>query len=222
MNAIMGFTELLQGNREENLSARQLRNLHTIHRNADDLLVLINQLLDLSKIEAGRVEVTAEMFQIGELVLECMGLTESLLNGKSIELRCSSASDLPVVNMDRSKVKQILVNLLSNAVKFTEQGWIEMRVWRAENEVRFAVKDTGPGIPEEQLDRIFEEFQQLSAEDPGTGLGLAITVHLCHLLGGKIEVESLPGEGSTFTVSLPLEYAPEDGEQSGPSPVTGG
>lgn len=111
MNAILGFTELLQGNREENLNPRQLRNLGTIHRNAGDLLILINQLLDLSKIEAGRMEVTTETFQVGELVLECMGLAESLLGGKSIELRCSSASDLPVVRMDRSKIKQIIVNI---------------------------------------------------------------------------------------------------------------
>ena len=211
MNAIMGFTELLQGNREENLSPRQLRNLNTIHRNGGDLLILINQLLDLSKIEAGRVEVTTEMFQVHELVLECMGMAESLLNGKSVELRCSSASDLPVINTDRNKVKQILVNLLSNAVKFTENGWIEVSVWREGNEVSFAVQDTGPGIPEEKLGHIFEEFQQVSSEDSGTGLGLAITVQLCHLLGGKIEVESQPGEGATFTVSLPLEYSPGAG-----------
>jgi len=209
MNAILGFTELLQSNREGNLEVRQLRNLNTIYRNASDLLILINQLLDLSKIEAERMEVTTETFQIGELMLECMGTAESLLNGKAVELRSSSDSDLPMVRMDRSKVKQILVNLLSNAVKFTEGGWIQVRVWREGGEVCFAVEDTGAGIPEDKLDSIFEKFGQVSQDDPGTGLGLAITGQLCHLLGGEIEVESGLGKGSTFTVRLPLEYPSE-------------
>jgi two-component system, sensor histidine kinase ChiS len=211
MNAILGFTELLQSNRDENLEIRQLRNLKTIHRNASDLLVLINQLLDLSKIEAGRMAVTIETFQVAELVLECMGMAESLLNGKSIELRCRSASDLPMVRMDRSKIKQILINLLSNAVKFTEDGWIQVRVWRERNEICFAVEDTGAGIPDDKLESIFEEFGQADMDNSGTGLGLTITGQLCRLLGGMIEVESALGKGSTFSVRLPLEYPAEAG-----------
>jgi two-component system, sensor histidine kinase ChiS len=221
MNVILGFTELLQGNREENLNSRQLRNLNTIHRNASDLLILINQLLDLSKIEAERMEVTTETFQIAELVLECLGMAESLIGEKSIELRCRSANDFPVVRMDRSKIRQILVNLLSNAVKSTEKGWIQVRMWREGGDVCFAVEDTGLGIPKEKLESIFEKFGQVSQDDPGTGLGLAISDQLCYLLGGAIEVKSTLGKGSTFTVRLPLEYAPGDEDRGDQSPVAG-
>ena len=208
MNAILGFTELLQANREQNLIGRQQRNLEIIHRNAGDLLGMIDQLLDISKIEAGRVELEIKRFDAGEVVRECMSIGQSRISGHLVELRGDISEDLPAICTDRDRLRQILVNLLSNAVKFTEEGWVEIRVWCEEEEMHFEVADSGPGIPKEKMGSIFEEFEQVSPEDSGTGLGLAISVQLCRLLGGKIDVVSTLGEGSVFSVILPLEYSP--------------
>ena len=208
MNAILGFTELLERNREQNLQERQVRNLATIHRNAGNLLGLIDQLLDLSKIEAGRMEVAPESFDIREVVQESLVLVESMRRHPSVALTAAYEGDVPAFHTDRGKVRQIVVNLLGNAVKFTESGRIEVRVscWR--DQARIAVVDTGLGIPVEALETIFEEFGQAHrhTQQRGTGLGLPITRRLCHLLGGEIEVESTSGQGSAFTVTLPVHF----------------
>jgi signal transduction histidine kinase len=213
LNAILGFTELLQGNREQNLSERQQRNLATIHRNAGNLLHLINDLLDLSKIEAGRTALNCERFVVQEVVQEVAVMAEPLLRDKPVVLE-TTCGDLPLwLYSDKAKLKQILVNLMSNAVKFTREGRITIRTQVQEQGLEIAVQDTGAGIPAEKLEAIFEEFSQVDGQTlpgvVGTGLGLAITRRLCQLLGGQIQVHSAVGQGSTFTVSLPLSLEPE-------------
>jgi signal transduction histidine kinase/ligand-binding sensor domain-containing protein len=213
LNAILGFTELLQGNREQNLSERQQRNLSTIHRNAGNLLHLINELLDLSKIEAGRTALQCEHFAVQEVVQEVAVMAEPLLRDKPVLLE-TACGELPLwLHSDKAKLKQILVNLVSNAVKFTREGRIAIQARAQGAGVEIAVQDSGTGIPAEKLEAIFEEFSQVDGQAlpgvVGTGLGLAITRRLCQLLGGQIHVHSTVGQGSTFTVSLPLGLASE-------------
>jgi len=213
LNAILGFTELLQGNREQNLSERQQRNLATIHRNAGNLLHLINELLDLSKIEAGRTALHCERFAVQEVVQEVAVMAEPLLRDKPVVLEVNCA-ELPLwLHSDKAKLKQILVNLMSNAAKFTREGRIAILARAQGKGMEIAVQDTGTGIPAEKLEAIFEEFSQVDGQAlpgvVGTGLGLAITRRLCQLLGGQIHVHSAVGQGSIFTVNLPLSLAPE-------------
>jgi signal transduction histidine kinase/ligand-binding sensor domain-containing protein len=213
LNAILGFTELLQGNREQNLSERQQRNLATIHRNAGNLLHLINDLLDLSKIEAGRTALQCERFAVQEVVQEVAVMAEPLLRDKPVLLE-TACGELPLwLHSDKAKLKQILVNLMSNAAKFTREGRIAIRARAQGENLEIAVQDTGAGIPAEKLESIFEEFSQVDGQAlpgvVGTGLGLAITRRLCRLLGGQIRVHSAVGQGSTFTVTLPLSLGQE-------------
>lgn len=213
MNAILGFAELLLSNRENNLTERQQRNVGTIHRNAGNLLELINELLDLSKIEAGRMETLSERFEIQEVIQESLVVAEPLLRGKPVDVKVTYSDEHLVVETDRAKVVQIVVNLLSNAAKFTERGRVDIDVSTSGSHFSLVVRDTGVGIPSEKLESIFREFSQVSEKSvpgvAGTGLGLAIAERLCRLLGGTISVVSTLDEGSTFTVSLPRTLPPD-------------
>jgi len=210
LNAIIGYTELLA---EEHPEAEELgRDLARIHGAATHLLELINNILDLSKIEAAKMEIVRERCAVGELLADLQStiLPAAVKNGNHLQVSCSEPERQVII--DRTKVKQILLNLLGNAVKFTRRGWIELRVGFArEDGVEFllaAVSDTGPGIPAHRMDSLFHAFSQadgsIARQFGGTGLGLAICRELCHLLGGEIHVTSAPGEGTTFTVRLPL------------------
>ena len=205
MNSIVGFAELLQANREGNLTERQLKNLATMERNTQSLLMLINEILDLSKIEAGRVDLEVVLFDLCALVQEAAETVGHLVEGKPVQILNQCDTDL-AMETDRSRVGQILSNLLSNAAKFTEAGEIVVEAAREENAVCLRVRDTGIGIEPGDLESIFEEFRRVRSSEAhhGTGLGLAITRGLCHLLGGDIRVESAPGEGTVFTVRLPV------------------
>jgi signal transduction histidine kinase len=160
LNSVIGFTELLRTSRAANLEKRQQRNLSTIHRNAIHLLGLIDQLLDLSKIEAGRLEVTPVSFDLKELVEDSLLMVEPLRHGKPVYLRSHIPAALPEVNTDRAKVGQVLLNLLSNAVKFTDEGEVRLSVICSGDRMQLVVTDTGIGIPDEQLETIFEAFSQ--------------------------------------------------------------
>ncbi|MDC0666164.1 PAS domain-containing sensor histidine kinase [Nannocystis radixulma] len=210
LNAIIGYTELLAEERE--VEDELHRDLGRIHGAATHLLELINNILDLSKIEAAKMEITRERCVIGPLLddLQSTLLPAAVKNGNHIMVLCSDPQRTIVV--DRTKLKQILLNLLGNAVKFTRRGWIELRVgFEREDDVEFLVaivSDTGPGIPAHKIGSLFSAFQQadgsIARKFGGTGLGLAICRELCHLLGGEIQVMSEMGEGTTFTVRLPL------------------
>ena len=175
---------------------------------AEQLLNLINGVLDLSKIEAGRMEIFPEAFRLDEVIHVAMSTVDPMLNDGQIYLTAKIASDIPPMRTDREKLKQILLNLLSNAAKFTEKGEIGISVWKEDGSVKLVVSDTGIGMRKEALDYIFEEFRQVDPSSTrkygGSGLGLTIVKRLIGLLGGDIHVESELGKGSKFTVTLPI------------------
>jgi signal transduction histidine kinase/DNA-binding response OmpR family regulator len=210
MNAIIGFTALLLDDRSLQLHERHRGNLERVARNARNLLELINNVLDLSKLEAGRMEVYAEPADVRDVIERALAIVEPLKENRPVHLGFTVEDHLPALRTDRTKLQQALINLLSNAVKFTPAGEIKIRAERATTgHIRISVSDAGPGISEADLPKIFEEFRQVGraahSARSGTGLGLAITRRLVELLGGDISVTSRLGEGSVFTITLPLE-----------------
>jgi signal transduction histidine kinase len=219
MNAIIGFTRLVMRRSKDALVPRQYENLEKILVSAEHLLSLINHVLDLAKVEAGRTEVYPVEFVLDPMLAECLHTVEPVLKSEQVRLVHEVAADLPTLYTDRDKVKQILMNLLSNAVKFTHTGTITVTAYSHNSSIVMAVADTGIGIPEEALARIFEEFRQVDSsttrEYGGTGLGLAISLQFARLMGGDITVQSTVGVGSTFTMTLPQRYTPVSEEIRG-------
>ena len=208
MNAIKGFTNLVLRHEGERLSERHRENLGKVLLGADRLLALINDLLDLSKVASGRMNVTPQRFGIRDLVVGCCAELEPLVRPE-VKLVCDVPDHVGEAYTDQGRLRQIITNLLGNALKFTEQGEVAVRASRDEGAVVIAVADTGVGMPADALDTIFEEFQQVegaSTRHKGTGLGLSITKQFAELLGGSIGVESEMGKGSTFTVRVPGIY----------------
>ncbi|MBN1873981.1 MAG: GAF domain-containing protein [Anaerolineae bacterium] len=210
LNAIIGFTRLVRRKGAELLPERQLDNLDKVLMSAEQLLKLIDTVLDISKIEAGRMDVKPTPFDISKLIDTCLHIVQPLVKSTHLHLHKEIAPDLPLMVTDQDKVKQILINLLGNAIKFTETGSITVSAQRQDDKLALGVTDTGIGIPEKDLDRIFGEFEQVDNSPTrkfgGTGLGLAISLQLARLLGGNITVESQIGKGSTFTIVLPIKY----------------
>ena len=186
----------------------QKENLHKVLISAEHLLNLINGLLDLAKIEAGRMEIYAETFKLEEIVRVATATVEPMLRNGNVRLVTEIAADLPLIKTDRDKLKQVVLNLLSNSAKFTEKGEIKVAAWSVNGSMKLAVSDTGIGMNQEAMNYIFEEFRQVDMSTTrkygGTGLGLAIVKRLTNLLGGDIAVESEEGKGTKFTVTLPL------------------
>ena len=212
MNAIIGFTSRVLKTGDDRLTPRERRNLNIVLRNSDQLLVMINDLLDFSRLEAGRMEIKPEKFHVYDLAEECAEIAGELLGEKPVELVIDCPADL-TVETDRGKLRQILINLLSNAAKFTEKGRIDLSARRVktaggEDEIELSVADSGIGIKAAHLDLIFEAFRQVDGSwtrrEGGTGLGLAITVKLADLLGGRMSVASVVEAGSTFTFHCPF------------------
>jgi signal transduction histidine kinase/CheY-like chemotaxis protein len=207
LNSIINFTRILAAGMRGPVSEEQLDYLNRVHASGEHLLNLINDILDLSKIEAGRMELHRELCQFGPLIHSTMSTATGLIRDKPIELHQEIAPDLPLVNIDKTRIRQVLLNLLSNAAKFTEAGSITVRVEAAPPGLVVHVSDTGIGISPEKLDLIFEEFRQADEGSErgyeGTGLGLAICRRLIEMHGGTISVASTPGEGTTFSFSLP-------------------
>ncbi|HEV8413793.1 MAG TPA: ATP-binding protein [Bryobacteraceae bacterium] len=211
LHTIIGFSELLGEELEGPLNEKQHRFIQHIHKDSLHLLELINDVLDISKIEADRLELRPEAFDFTALLAESLASVRSLAEAKSHILE--SASNVPrAVEADRLRIKQVLVNLLSNAIKFTPEGGrigVDARV--QESAVVVSVSDTGIGIPPEEHESIFDKFHQVGATTKGvregTGLGLAITKRLVEQHGGSISVQSKPQQGSTFVFTLPLESA---------------
>ncbi len=210
LNAIIGFSEFLVDEKPGALNAKQKEYLNDILSSGRHLLQLINDVLDLSKVEAGRMELFPETFGLARAVEEVCSILSPLAKEKNITLRSAIAPAVATVTLDQQRFKQVLYNLLSNGVKFTEEGGSVDVVAAPCGEDRFElqVRDTGIGIAREDLEKLFVEFQQLDSSlarrHQGTGLGLALTKKLVELQQGTIAVASEPGRGSTFTVVLPL------------------
>jgi PAS domain S-box-containing protein len=211
MNAIIGFTRIVKRKGAQVLPGKQLDNLDKVLTSADHLLRLINDILDLSKIEAGRIEIEPKTFNIEPLIDQCLNTTQPLVRSAEIELKKVMEGTIKPVYSDENMVRQILLNLLSNAAKFTHSGKITLRAVFEKGSLLLSVSDTGIGIPEESLEHIFDEFiqadSQTTREYGGTGLGLTISQRLAHILGGEITTQSVEGEGSTFTLCIPIKYA---------------
>jgi signal transduction histidine kinase len=217
LNAIIGYSELLEEEFLDRDDATYVPDVQRIQSAAGHLLALINNMLDLSKIEAGKMDLFLEEFDLAEVVGEAVEQASPLVERGGNTFVCTAPAGLGVVRLDRTKVRQVLLNLLSNAGKFTRGGRVELAVARevrTREEVVVRVSDTGIGMSPEQIKRIFQEFAQGSAATTrrygGTGLGLAITRSFCQLMRGDIEVDSSLGRGSTFTVRLPAELKEEE------------
>ena len=210
LSAIISYGGLVLTETEGQISQLQKENLQDLLNNAERLLNLIDSLLDIAMIEAGKLEVRIEPVELEEIIRSAISTVESTLNKNHVQVIRHVASDLPLLNTDRDKVGQIVLNLLDNAVKFTECGEIKISAAQQNGALKLEVADTGIGIRKEDLNQVFEEFQRGGSSTikkyRGTGLGLAIVKRLVDLLGGTIDVSSKVGEGSTFTVTLPLDY----------------
>jgi signal transduction histidine kinase/CheY-like chemotaxis protein/CHASE3 domain sensor protein len=212
LNSSLILAKLLADNREGNLSPEQIRFAQTIHAAGNDLLTLINDILDLSKIEAGMLDVRPEPISIARLVDEVTRTVQPVAAQKRLALEVHVDESAPEpFETDPARLSQILKNLLSNALKFTERGGVSLEVGAADQGVRFAVRDTGIGIAADQHELIFEAFRQADGASNrkfgGTGLGLSISRDLARRLGGDLRVASAPGQGSTFTLTLPSRFA---------------
>ena len=211
LNAIIGFSEIMITGIGGNLNEAQKGYVKDIHNAGRHLLVIIDDILDLSKVEAGKMELVIEKFSVHELLEETITLIKNKAIKHNINIIRDIDSQLEFMEGDKQKIKQVLFNLLSNAVKFSKEdgGTITMSVKKMDDTVMFSVSDTGIGIEKKNLDKLFKEFQQLNSgitrKYGGTGLGLAISKKLVELHGGKISVKSIYGEGSTFTFSIPIQ-----------------
>ena len=211
LNAIIGYSEMLHEEAEDLGHDAFLPDLVKIREAGKHLLSLINDILDLSKIEAGKMDVLLEDFEVADLITQVQSVIEPLMAKKANTLVVDCTPDLGAMRSDQTKLRQNLFNLLSNAAKFTEQGRITLAARRIVQDggdlLEFKVSDTGIGMTAEQLGGLFQAFVQAEASTSrdygGTGLGLAITRHFCRMLGGDVAAESTPGQGSTFTIVLP-------------------
>jgi len=209
MNGVLGYTQLLQ---ETPLTPEQQEYVHTIRTSGEALLALINDILDYSKIEAGKLTLEFQVLDLREIVEDVAGLLAVQAESRGLELIIAAAPDLPTrIRADLVRVRQVIINLVGNALKFTERGHVRIEIAPAEDDSRFlrcAITDTGIGIPPNRIDRLFKRFSQADASTTrrfgGTGLGLAICKRLVQMMGGAIGVTSTPGQGSTFWFTLPL------------------
>jgi signal transduction histidine kinase len=208
LNSIIGFSKVLLNRFDGELTERQETYIRSVHNSGAHLLQLINGILDFSRIEAGKLEMISEEVDLHELIDECIESSMPLARGKHMKVEKNVPLELPPLSGDRTKIKQILLNLLSNAIKFTGQGRVLVSVVPEPDAIRVSVADTGIGIREDDLARLFEPFQQL--DNPvvrsagGTGLGLAISKKFVELHGGRIWAESRENQGSTFHFTIPL------------------
>ena len=207
LNSIIGFTGILLQGMSGELTEEQEKQLSIVQKSAKHLLALISDVIDVSKIEAEKVELFLKDFDLSSLLREVMESFTHAAAEKGLKLSLKAPEKL-LVRSDERRIKQVLNNLLSNAVKFTENGGIETRVLDGEDRITITVRDTGIGIKEEDQRNLFKAFSKITYEgiprQEGTGLGLYLSQKIANLLGGELRAESAFGKGSTFTVSLPL------------------
>ena len=214
LNSLLIMARLLAENRAGNLSPDQVRHAETIETSGNDLLTLINDILDISKIEAGKLELQPRRIRIAPVLDKLKAVFGASATAKGLSFRVEQAAGAPgEIETDPQRLEQVLKNFLSNAIKFTAKGEVSLGVSRRpDGRIAFTVRDTGVGIPAEQQQVIFEAFRQadgtISRQYGGTGLGLSISRELARLLGGEVAVESMPGEGSAFSLVLPEAYDP--------------
>ncbi len=216
LNAILGYAELILDNVYGDTPDKMREVLDRIQRNGRHLLGLINDVLDLSKIEAGQLKLSLADYSLKEVVQNVYSAVEALAKEKHIALKVEVPPHLPVARGDERKLTQVLLNLVGNAIKFTDTGEVAIRAFATNGSFTIAVRDTGPGIAEAEQAKIFEEFQQadssITKKKGGTGLGLAIAKRIVELHGGRIWVESSPGQGSTFSFTLPTSAEHQVGQ----------
>jgi len=214
LNAILGYTSMLQQGVAGPIEGPVKRHLARVASNGQHLLSIINEILDISRIEAGRMPLQVSKFKVPDLIGEVIAELDSIVRRSKLEVSTDVPRDLKPIYSDRQKVKQILLNLLSNALKFTSAGSVKItaRAQHAPRSIAISVTDTGIGIAPEDHVRIFEDFKQLDNSPTraygGTGLGLSICRRLADIIGGEISVKSQLGKGSTFTVTVPVESPP--------------
>ena len=213
MNAIIGYSEMLAEDAEDDGLDEIIPDLNKINSAGKHLLALINDVLDISKIEAGRMELHLEQFNVPEMISEVISTAQPLFDKNNNQIEVHMDSDIDELYADLTKVKQVLFNLLSNAAKFTHEGKISINGSIFEKDqlgwIKIAVSDSGIGIPPDKLDHVFDEFSQADSSTTrdygGTGLGLSLSRNFCRLMGGDIDLDSEVGVGSTFTIKLPLK-----------------
>ena len=219
LNGIIGFTEFLVDEKPGPLNAKQKEYLTDVYNSALHLLQLINDVLDLAKVEAGRIDLSPESFPLAKAVTEVCSVINGIAHKNRVTVRCAVPAEMGSVVLDQQKFKQICYNLLSNAVKFSEPGSnVDISARFCDGEMfQVRVDDSGIGIKEEDMTRLFREFEQLESgaarRFEGTGLGLALTKKLVEYQGGSIKAESEYGRGSTFTVTLPVAYKGEKSDE---------
>ncbi|HLB46694.1 MAG TPA: ATP-binding protein, partial [Anaerolineales bacterium] len=218
LNSILGFTQVMLEGIDGDLNERMENDLAIIQNNGQHLLNLISDILDMAKIEAGKMTLNPEIFDLKEVLDEVLDITGPLARAKSLDLIVNAGSESAMdLYADRMRLRQVMINLVNNAIKFTESGYIEIAAGRPEGLFRIAVRDTGISIPVDHLETIFQEFSQVDSSTTrktgGTGLGLPISRHLIELHGGRLWAEStgILGEGSSFIIELPVEAPYEDG-----------
>ena len=208
LNAIIGYSEMLIEEADDDGLDTYSEDLSKINSSGEHLLALINDILDLSKIEAGKMDLHIEEFDFETLLKQVEATAKPLVEkNKNKFIIKSKIKELKLQN-DQTKLRQILFNMLSNAAKFTKKGTVTLTISKDDNDIKFAVTDTGIGMNEEQLDKVFEEFTQaetsISRDYGGTGLGLPISKNMTELMGGKMDVESVEGKGTTFSITIPI------------------
>ena len=219
LGSILSITSLLKDEIDGPLSEEQHKQVAFVSGAARELSDMVDDLLDLAKIEAGRVTISAAWFDMLDLFSALRGMFRPIVNGSLVDLIFEEPAGLPRLYTDDKKLAQILRNFISNSLKFTQRGEVRVSA-RLENEreIRFAVSDTGVGIPQEMHGALFEDFSQIDSPLQkrlrGTGLGLSLCKRFAELLGGRVGLESEPGLGSTFFVIIPLAIAPEPGDEA--------
>jgi signal transduction histidine kinase/DNA-binding response OmpR family regulator/putative methionine-R-sulfoxide reductase with GAF domain len=212
LNSIIGFSRVILKEIDGPLTDMQKTDLQTVYESGQHLLSLINNILDIVKIEAGKMEVSIEEVDLKPVITSVMSTAVALVKDKSVELQTSLPDDLPLIQADSRRVRQVLLNLVGNSAKFTEEGFIRVEAKSDGEEVTISVVDSGVGIPKDKLEMIFEAFTQVDASSTrragGTGLGLSICQSFVEMHGGRIWVESEFGKGSTFSFNLPIEGPP--------------
>jgi signal transduction histidine kinase len=215
LNTILGFTEVLLAEIEGPLTDGQREDLRMIRASGEHLLALFNNVLEVSALASGRMKLHFELIDVRELLREVAALLEGQRQGKPVAITVDAPPDLPTLTADPTRLRQIVLNLGTNALKFTSEGEVRLCARGHRGELTIAVRDTGRGIDEADLPHLFEEFTQVgkrTAGRAGSGLGLSIVQKLTRLHHGHVEVDSVSGHGSTFTVTLPLSPAESDDE----------
>jgi len=220
LNSIIGFTGIILNELAGPLNLEQKKQLKMVKGSSHHLLNLINDVLDISKIEAGEVEISKEAFNIRQVIDQVVESLRPLAEQKGLSLFVQIDLDIDVVVSDERRIRQILINLVNNAVKFTEEGGVKIACQRQDSAIEVRVTDTGIGIREEDMGKLFKPFQQLDVGTArryeGTGLGLSVCKRILEMLGGGIWVESQFGKGSTFAFTLPLKLEEKDDEEEDP------